>query len=63
MEQYLRETPMLNFSAANIQKLINDRQWKNADQEMSTLKAFLYRNIGRHFMNRNIRKIRNNQNL
>lgn len=31
MEQYLRETPMLNFSAANIQRLISDRQWKNAD--------------------------------
>lgn len=31
MEIYLRETPMLNFSSTNIQKLINDKQWKNAD--------------------------------
>ena len=31
MEQYLRETPMLNFSAANIQRLINDRGWENED--------------------------------
>ena len=28
-------------------------------QEMSVFKAFLYRNLGRHLMNRNIRKIRN----
>ena len=27
-------------------------------QQMSELKAFLYRNIGRHLMNRNVRKIR-----
>lgn len=27
----MRETPMLDFSAASIQKLINDRQWKNTD--------------------------------
>lgn len=32
MEQYLRETPMLNFSSTNIQKLIRDRQWKKADE-------------------------------
>lgn len=31
MEQYLRETPMLNFSATNIQKLISNKEWKNAD--------------------------------
>lgn len=31
MERYLRETPMLDFSSTNIQKLINDRQWKSAD--------------------------------
>ena len=31
MEQYLRETPMLNFSSANIQRLIGDRQWGKAD--------------------------------
>lgn len=28
-------------------------------QEMSKIKAFMYRNIGRHLMNRNVRKIRN----
>ena len=31
MEQYLRETSMLNFSATNIQQLIYDRQWGNMD--------------------------------
>lgn len=32
MEAYLRETPLLNFSATNIQRLINDRLWKKADE-------------------------------
>ena len=32
---------------------------KEHHQEMSVLKSFLYRNLGRHFMNKNIRKIRN----
>lgn len=32
MEQYLRETPMLNYSATNIQRLINDRLWKKVDE-------------------------------
>ena len=27
-------------------------------QQMSAYKVFLYRNIGRHLMNRNVRKIR-----
>lgn len=31
MEQYLKETPMLDFSAANIQQLISDRAWKKLD--------------------------------
>ena len=31
MEEYLRETPMLDFSAANIQRLISDRKWNDAD--------------------------------
>ena len=31
MEQYLKETPILNFSATNIQQLISDKQWKNVD--------------------------------
>lgn len=32
---------------------------KNHHQEMSFLKAFVYRNIGRHLMNKNVNKIRN----
>ena len=32
---------------------------KEHHQEMSVFKAFLYRNLDRHLMNRNIRKIRN----
>ncbi len=31
---------------------------KEHHQEMSRVKAFLYRNWGRHMMNRNVRKIR-----
>lgn len=31
MEQYLKETPMLDFSVANIQQLISDRGWKKLD--------------------------------
>lgn len=32
MEQYLKETAMLNYSAGEIQKLISDRQWRSADE-------------------------------
>ena len=32
MEQYLRETAMLNYSAGEIQELISDRRWKSADE-------------------------------
>ena len=32
---------------------------KEHHQQMSPLKAFVYRNIGRHLMNRNVRKVRN----
>ena len=32
---------------------------KEHHQEMSVMKAFLYRNLGRHLMNRNVNKIRN----
>ena len=32
MEQYLRAPPMLNYSATNIQRLINDRLWKKVDE-------------------------------
>lgn len=31
MEEYLRETPMLDFSTVNIQQLISDRKWKEID--------------------------------
>ena len=31
MEQYLKETPMLDFSMPNIQKLISDRRWKSIE--------------------------------
>lgn len=33
---------------------------KEHHQEMSVMKAFLYQNFGRHLMNRNVKKIRNN---
>lgn len=32
---------------------------KEHHQQMSPIKAFLYKNLGRHLMNRNVRKIRN----
>ena len=32
---------------------------KEHHQEMSVIKAFLYKNFGRHLMNRNVKKIRN----
>ena len=36
-----------------------DELLKEHHQEMSVFKAFAYRNLGRHLMNRNVRKIRN----
>ena len=36
-----------------------DELLREHHQEMSALKAFMYRNLGRHLMNRNVRKIRN----
>lgn len=36
-----------------------DELLKNHHQEMSEIKAFTYRHLGRHLMNRNIKKIRN----
>ncbi len=36
-----------------------DELLKEHHQELSKLKDFLYRNLGRHLMNRNIKKIRN----
>lgn len=35
-----------------------DELLKEHHQEMSALKAFLYKNLGRHLMNKNVRKIR-----
>lgn len=32
MEQFLKETPMLNFSAHNIQQLITKREWNRVDE-------------------------------
>lgn len=36
-----------------------DELLREHHQEMSALKAFMYRNLGRHLVNRNVRKIRN----
>ena len=36
-----------------------DALLKEHHQEMSVIKAFLYKNFGRHLMNRNVKKIRN----
>lgn len=36
-----------------------DELLKEHRQEMSAIKGFLYKNLGRHFMNRNIKRIRN----
>lgn len=36
-----------------------DELLKEHHQQMSPVKAFMYRNIGRHLMNRNVKKIRN----
>ncbi len=93
MNRYLAQTPMLDFSNADIQHLVKSRRWMELDmferlkaiynfvrdeilfgynvddncpddllrehhQEMSPVKAVLYRNIGRHLMNRNVKKIR-----
>ena len=35
-----------------------DELLKEHHQEISAFKAFVYRHIGRHLMNRNVRKIR-----
>lgn len=35
-----------------------DTLYKEHKQEMSSIKEFLYKNVGRHLMNRNVRKIR-----
>lgn len=36
-----------------------DELLKEHHQEMSVLKAFAYKNLGRHLMNHNVKKIRN----
>ena len=38
MERYLNETPMLNFSDASIQNLVEERGWKKLD-EFERIKA------------------------
>ncbi len=63
--------PVIDFNLNNtyIQSEGINRDWgvydspdellKEHHQEMSPLKAFVYRHIGRHLMNRNVRRIRN----
>lgn len=38
-----------------------DELFKEHHQEMSDFKEFLFRNLGRHLMNKNVRRIRNKQ--
>ena len=38
-----------------------DTLYKEHKQEMTIIKEFLYKNVGRHLMNRNVRKIRNDK--
>lgn len=38
-----------------------DSFFKNHHQNISHLKEFMYKNIGRHIMNKNVRKIRNSK--
>ena len=40
-----------------------DEMYKEHKQEMSKIKELLYRNLGRHLMNRNVRKIRKTNDL
>ncbi len=40
-----------------------DELLREHHQEMSRLKAFVYRNLGRHLMNANVRKIRKRKNV
>lgn len=40
-----------------------DALFEKHHQEMSAIKGFMYRNLGRHLMNRNVKKIRNNKNV
>jgi len=63
--------PVIDFNLNNtyIQSEGINRDWgvydspdellKEHHQDMSPLKAFVYRHIGRHLMNRNVRRIRN----
>ena len=63
--------PVIDFNLNNtyIQSESINRDWgvydspdellKEHHQDMSPLKAFVYRHIGRHLMNRNVRRIRN----
>ena len=37
-----------------------DKLFKEHHQEMSKIKGFIYKNIGRHLMNKNVNKIRKN---
>ena len=42
MEHYLEETPMLDFSAATIQQLIQQRRWKESDTYRRIQEIYLF---------------------
>ena len=54
MNSYLAETPMLDFGVYGSPDLL----LREHRQEMSACKAFVYRNLGRHLMNRNVARVR-----
>lgn len=61
--KYLSETPMLDFHSPAVEELeaficSPDELVREHHQTMSPLKAFLYRHLGRHLMNRNVRRLR-----
>ncbi|MDO9490869.1 hypothetical protein [Acetobacterium sp.] len=72
--RYLDETKLLDYSNQKIQDLIKIRKWENREEEQQ-IKAIYnyvrdeimfgynvddnYKNLGRHLMNNNVRKIRN----
>ena len=61
MERYLNETPIQSEGINQDFGVYDcpDDLLKEHHQEMSAIKAFAYKNLGRHLMNRNVKKIRN----
>jgi hypothetical protein len=49
MNQYLKETKMLDFSNPDIQKSIKNKR-------CAKIKSLAYRHLGRHLMNHNVKK-------